>query len=167
MGSARGADELEGYLEGVRRRVGERRALGPIDPDWVRRLSDAEQALRAGDLEVADRILRALDAVLDSLREEVELTERPRGLVGYVPRGNRGVPPGPEEEALANRIRLVVRLLAVRESEGLVLEEARRGLERARQAYAAGDRATARLEVDRAHELVESGTRGDRRRPTP
>jgi predicted lipid-binding transport protein (Tim44 family) len=66
------------------------------------------------------------------------------------------VPPGPEEERLANRIRLVGRLAAVRESSGADVRQVREHLTAAQTAYDRGDRNAARREVDRAHQLLES-----------
>ncbi|HTT26758.1 MAG TPA: hypothetical protein VMH90_07355, partial [Thermoplasmata archaeon] len=111
-------EDLEGYLVGVRRRVGERRTAGTIDPALGAELRAAEASLRAGELAEADRRLRRLDARLDELTPEVEMTDRPRGLVGFRTVGDPGVPPGPEEDPLANRLVLVGRLAAVRESQG-------------------------------------------------
>jgi hypothetical protein len=148
--------DLEGYLEGVTRRLAERRQAGTPEPELEAALTGARAALRRKAWSEADARLRAIDARLDAGREEMELTEHPRGLVGYVALGSRGVPPASEEEALANRIRLLVRLASVRRSVGGEVDTALRHLEAARRAYDTGDRATARREADAAHRLLET-----------
>ena len=145
-------DELEGYLVGVARRLEE---LEVAEPPLTAALAEARRSLRAGRLADADRQLRAIDAALDRRRPEMEMLDRPRGLVGYTPKGDRGVPPGPEEEPLQNRLRLVGRLASLREAEGHEVGEARRLLTEAQRAYDAGDRATARRRVDDAHRILD------------
>ena len=153
-------DDLEGYFVGVARRVEERRAEAPLEPAVDTELKAARAALDAGRLAEADERLRALDGLLDARTPEMEMLDRPRGLVGYVPLGDRGVPPESEEEPLANRIRLVGRLASLRASEGTDVREARRELARAQAAYDAGDRPAARAAVDRAHRWLDEGTAG-------
>lgn len=156
MGGAPEPSDLEGYLEGVRRRLAERRAAGRPEAALEQQLEEARGSLRRRALAEADRRLRAIDAALDLGREERELTDRPRGLVSYVPLRGRGVPPGSEEEGLANRIRLLGRLAAVRRAGGVGIEAALRHLAAAQRAYDEGDRATARREADEAHRLLEA-----------
>ena len=148
-------DDLEGYFVGVGRRIAERRTEGELDASFNAELAKARAALNGGRLEEADRILRALDARLDVLTPEMEMLDRPRGLVGYTPIGDRGVPPSIEEEPLANRIRLVARLASLRESEGRDVRAARRHLADARSAYESGDRPAARRSLDEAHRLLD------------
>lgn len=147
--------ELEGYLIGVERRLAERTAEGPVDPELGRELAEARTALRAGRLREADERLRRLDGRLDALRPEMEMVDRPRGLVGYVPKGDRGVPPTPEEDALANRIRLVGRLASLRAAEGREVAGALAALRRAQTAYDRGDREEARRALDAAHRALD------------
>lgn len=148
-------DDLEGYLVGVSRRLEERTAAHGPDPALVEELAAARKALHAGRLSEADRKLRALDARLDADRPEVEMQDHPRGLIGYVPKGDRGVPPTAEEEPLANRIRLIGRLATVRAAEGRDVTVARRLLTEAQAAYDAGDRPLARRKVDDAHRRLD------------
>jgi hypothetical protein len=155
MPTARHAAELEGYLEGVARRLAERRRDGTPSPELEARWAEAKATFRRRDGEATDRILRGIDAELDALHVEQELTEIPRGLVGYTPKGDRGAPPGPEEEPLANRLRLLVRLAALRQASGHDVGAALAGLARAQAAYAAGDRVLARREADDAHRRLE------------
>jgi hypothetical protein len=150
-------EDLEGYVVGVRRRIEERRAEGAIPPDLERDLAVAESMLRAGDLAGADAELRRLDERIDALTPEVEMTDRPRGLVGFRTTGEPGVPLGREEDPIANRWVLVGRLATIRESQGHDVAEARRLLAEAERAYEAGDRPGARRAVDRAHGLLENG----------
>ena len=149
-------DELEGYLVGVGRRLEEVRSAGQPDPDLEATLRKARVAVHANALDEADRLLRSIDAALDARRPEMEMLDRPRGLVGYTPIGDRGVPPGPEEEPLANRMRLVARLASLRESEGRDVGTARRHLREADAAYRAGDLAVARRCLDAAHRILDA-----------
>jgi hypothetical protein len=155
MPGTRHPAELEGYLEGVARRLHELRQAGTPREDLEEQWRNARSAFRAGQLPTTDRVLRAVDAELDLQRTEQELTEIPRGLVGYVAKGDRGTPPGPEEEPLANRLRLLARLAGLRQAQGHDVAEAIRGLDRAQTAYRRGDRVEARREADRAHALLE------------
>ncbi len=155
MGRAARREELEGYLEGVRIRID---ALDPSDALKARlrpRWTGAREAWQRGALDEAESGLLGIDAELDRARDETEVVERPRGLVAYTPIGGREAPPGPEEEPLANRLRLLVRLAAVRASHGRDVSEAQALLAAAHRAYERGDRAAARAEADRAHALLE------------
>jgi hypothetical protein len=148
-------EDLEGYLTGVRIRLTERRAAGDVDASLDRELARAEAALQSGALDVADQLLRALDERLDALTPEVEMLDRPRGLVGFTTVGDPGIPMGAEEDPIANRLILVGRLATLRASQGREVGLALRLLAEARQAHTAGDRPAARRAVDRAHALLE------------
>lgn len=154
MPPVRRREELEGYLEGVRVRLAppeiEERAA--LLAEWAR----ARDALRAGRLAEAEALLRTIDGALDAQRLETVVVERPRGLTGYRTLGGAEVPPGPEEEALANRIRLIGRLATVRAAAGGDVVAVRGDLAKAQAAYARGDRAEARRLVDRAHGRLEA-----------
>jgi hypothetical protein len=144
--------EIEGFLDGVSYRI---RQLPPGERDpWVARLSVAQEALRAGDLATAEAALVAIDQALDAKVAEPELSEFPRGLVDYTPVGDRGVPTPEEEDPLANRLRLIERLVAVRRSQGRDVEALVAELTQAQQALDAGDRTTARRRIDRVHAAV-------------
>lgn len=161
-------DELEGFLEGVAYRVRRRAEEGRPQAESERLLASARAALTAGDLEAVERDLRAADRHLDRDETELELSEHPRGLVGYVPRGERGRPPERAEEPLSNRLVIVERLLSVVAARGERVEVLAAELARAEQAYLAGDRELARRLCDRVHaeldRLVESpGSRHDPR----
>ncbi|MCI4367917.1 MAG: hypothetical protein L3K08_09200, partial [Thermoplasmata archaeon] len=134
------AEDLEGYLVGVERRVAERKADGTGAPSLEADLARARSALRGGDLVEADRRLRDLDERLDAILPEVEMTDRPRGLVGFRTVGDPGVPLGREEDPIANRLLLVGRLATIRDSQGIDVREARRLLAEAEAAYRDGDR---------------------------
>ena len=144
--------ELEGYAEGLRVRL---RAAGAPRPDVHELLRDADAALRNGKLAEADQLLRQADAAIGPRRTDVEVFQRPRGLVGY--RSSTG-PEGTvtlEEEPLANRMLIVGRLLAVQKSRGAEVGALVARLHRAEAAYRAGDRATAKRETDAVHEALE------------
>ncbi|MGI0053754.1 MAG: hypothetical protein ACRECR_05825, partial [Thermoplasmata archaeon] len=92
------------------------------------------------------RLLEAVGEELARSRGESELAEFPRGLVGYVPRGDRGDPPG--EDPLANRIELLGRLLPLARlgvADGI---RARAELAEAVEALRRGDRESARRRAD-------------------
>ncbi len=147
--------EVEGFLEGVRHRLKRRREAGTPDVDAERLFEEAQAATRRGDWPLAEERLHAADARLDAAEPERALSEWPRGLVGYVPRGEVGVPPEREEEPIANRLLLVHRLLEVRRSEGWNVEALYRLLAAAEEAYRAGDRARARALGDEVHRRLE------------
>ena len=81
-------------------------------------------------------------------RGEGEVTEWPRGLVGYVPSGAEDRTPSPDEDRTGNRLVLAARLLGVLRARGERVDVELEALRAARRAYAANDRA-------RATELVE------------
>ena len=139
-----GLSEVEGFLEGVRHRLRSRREAGLAVPDLERRLVSAEASLSASDLTRTERILLEISGRLDEDEEEPELSEFPRGLIAYDAGTDRGVPTPEEEEPIANRLRIVDRLLAVAAAEGLAVDELRTLLGRARGAYDGGDRRQAK-----------------------
>lgn len=146
----RRAEELEGYLEGVRARLALLPPSGPGTPGLRSQWERAREALRRGRSEEADRGLRSIDEALDRLRSETTVFQRPRGLTGYTPIGDREVPPGPEEEPLENRLRVLTRLSGVRASEGRDVGPVLRALASARAALDRGDPAVARQYLDTA-----------------
>ena len=135
-------------------------------PEWERRLREGEAAIGRGDLASAERLLVGLDEAIDGTREEPELHEFPRDLIGYVPTGERGAPTPEEEEPLSNRLLLVGRLVEVRRSEGRRVDGWVATLSAAREALRAGDRATARRLCDEVHARVEAADEGGAGRET-
>lgn len=151
------ADELPGYLEGVRRRLADspRRA----DPALQRLLADGEAALAAHDPVRAEARLRALDAALDAARPEDGLREWPRGLVSFSGPGEFATEVDPAEDPVANRLLILQRLLAVRRSQGWPVDALAEELGEADRAYRAGDRRRAKAIGDRVHARLESAAR--------
>jgi hypothetical protein len=82
-------------------------------------------------------------------RGEGEVTQWPRGLVDYVPKGPPESPPAPEEDRTKNRLLLAARLLSLLRSRGENVEQFVRDLARAQRAFAQGDRRQAAEQVDR------------------
>lgn len=155
---SRAPEELDGFLAGLRHALDRRRAEGRDDPvaedGWER----ARRAIELGDRTAAARYLTEVDDRLRADREESELTEFPRGLVGYVPKGDRGAPVPPEEEPLEQRRRLVLRLADLVELSPPDRARVESDLARAERALARGDRREAKRTIDEAHALVESST---------
>lgn len=89
-------------------------------------------------------------------RGEGEVTEWPRGLVDYVPNGDPGGPPSPEEDRDLNRLRLASRLLGFARAEGFAVDGAVRRLNEADRAFRDGDRAAGRRLVDEVVAEVET-----------
>ena len=93
-------------------------------------------------------------------RDEGEVSQWPRGLVGYVPSGTADAgPPSEEEERTAQRIRLAGRLIDLLHARG---EEDPSWLLRLREIerlYRAGERGRATREVDEL--LGELGERAE------
>ena len=148
-------EDVEGFLEGVRHRLEraspeQRSRHGPA-------VAEARAALSADRLAEAAATLEAIDRDLDAAAGEPELSEFPRGLVSYVARGDRGDPTPEDDDPLANRIRLVSRLIEVRRSGGHPVEPWVRALREAQSAYEAGDRRRARALCDATLAEVESG----------
>ena len=153
-----GREEVEGFLEGVTLRLAhasseDRARHGPT-------LAEAKHCLNRGQLVEAEALLVAVDSALEAAEGEPELSEFPRGLVGYVPTGDRGHPTPEDEEPVANRIRLLARLIDVRRSEGRDVARWVRALGEARAAYDAGDRPGARRRCDAILREVEDGAGG-------
>jgi hypothetical protein len=163
-GVERSPEELNGYLSGLRYRLGRVSPPEPLRASLATLLTGAEAALGSGRLAEAERALLEAEARLDDLDEETELVEFPRGLVGYVSRGPRGAAPPREEEPLANRMLLVERLWHVRRADGYSVESLLPALREAEAAYRDGDRERARRLIDRVHAALESlGERPARR----
>lgn len=137
-------DELAGYLEGVRHRVAE--ASPDRRPSWQRQLRAAEAAFARGDRAEAEERLAALDDQM--VGEEPELSEFPRGLVGYLPVGEIGGPRPEEEDPLPNRLSLLGRLAMVEQSRGRDVGAVLARLTEAHRALSAGDRGGARRIAD-------------------
>jgi hypothetical protein len=149
-GSVPDRAELEGYLTGIDWTL----ANAPDTPTTgsARRERDhARHALSEGELRRAEEHLRRAEELLEENAEEVELIERPRGLIGYVPHGSAGRAPSAEEDPLANRLRLVERLWTLRRSQGRPVERWLEDLNAAATALRAGDRLEARRRIDRVH----------------
>jgi hypothetical protein len=81
-------------------------------------------------------------------RGEGEVTQWPRGLVDYVPKGEPETSPSPEEDRTRNRLLIAGRLLSLLRSRGEDVDREVADLASAERAFAAGDRR-------RATELVE------------
>lgn len=156
--SRRGAppsrEEVEGFLAGVSHRVA--RASGPEARALAEELERARAAWVAGRWDEAEQRLSAIEEQMDAKVGEPELNEFPRGLVGYVPRGDRGIPTPVDDDPLANRLLLVRRLRDVVLAAGRPVDAADRLLTGAETALSAGDRAEARRRVDSAHALLEA-----------
>jgi hypothetical protein len=134
------SDELTGFLEGVRYRLSERRREGTALPNLEQTLASAQDALSAGQLETAERLLLEVSEHLDRDEPEPELSEFPRGLVRYDAGTDRGVPTPEDEEPVANRLTLMERLLTVAAAEGVEVADLRALLVAARAEYRRGDR---------------------------
>ncbi|MCI4368157.1 MAG: hypothetical protein L3K09_01145 [Thermoplasmata archaeon] len=134
----RSREELSGLLEGVRHRLAEfERRSGTASADR-KVLGEARRSIEHGRLEEAEAALIALDRRIPR-EEEVELMQKPRGLVGYVPRGSKGAPPAREEEPLSNRMTLLQRIYALQQSRGHDVEPLLPDLHAAERAYARGE----------------------------
>ncbi len=79
-----------------------------------------------------------------------ELTQWPRGLVGYTPAaGAPDLRPDPSEDRTANRIDLAARLLAVRRNAGGAVDDLLGELHAVERAHRAGRRDEARHRLER------------------
>lgn len=155
-------EEVEGFLEGVTLRVAH---AAPAERErHAASLAEARRGLALGRLHDAEARLVAIDQALAEAEGEPELSEFPRGLVGYVAKGDRGHPTPDDEEPMANRIRVIARLIEVRRSEGRPVEAWVKALREAQAAYADGDRARAKRLCDSL--LGEVETDGPRRSAT-
>src|SRR5580692_2013978 len=119
------ANEISGFLEGVRHRLLERRRAGAAVPDLEQRLADAQAFLASAHLAEAERVLLDVSDRLDHDEPEPELIEFPRGLVRYDAGTDRGVPTPEDEEPVGNRLTLIERLLTVAASEGVEVGDLR------------------------------------------
>lgn len=94
-------------------------------------------------------------------RGEGEVTEWPRGLVDYLPRGDPDRAPSPEEDRDLNRLHLAARLLGFARSHGHSVDGAVARLREADRAFRAGDRASGRRIVEQviteAEDLARAG----------
>jgi hypothetical protein len=81
-------------------------------------------------------------------RGEGEVTQWPRGLVGYVSSGPEDETPSPDEDRTGNRLHLAARLLSVLRSQGRDVDRELRELTEAEAAFSRGDRARATRLVD-------------------
>ncbi len=148
-------EEIEGFLVGIAFDLEQARRAGSPDSAGERRLARARRFLHAGKLGEAETELEHADEARKARRVEVELTEVPRDLVDYVPRGDRGAAPSREGDALSNRLVLVARLLQLRGSQGYSVDRLIPKLNEAEGAYRRGDRSTARRLMDRVHSEIE------------
>lgn len=153
----RSAEELEGYLAGMTHRLSQLTVPADTRRAVAELLEQARRELAAGDLPGTERTTREAERQLDEVdEEEAELSEFPRGLVGYVPTGSRGSPTPREEEPLSNRMLLVHRLWEVRRAQRREVDPLLPALREAEAAYAAGDRTRARRLIDRVHADLEA-----------
>ena len=81
-------------------------------------------------------------------RGEGEVTEWPRGLVEYVPKGPPDSTPSPEEDRTRNRILLAVRLLTLLRARGENVDRELAALASAERALKADDPTRATQEVE-------------------
>ncbi len=82
-------------------------------------------------------------------RGEGEVTQWPRGVVGYVSSGPEDARPDPEEDRTGNRLRLAARLLSLLRARGAEVEGFVPELAAAEAAFRAGRRAEADRRIDR------------------
>ncbi len=149
------AAEVEGFLAGVEHDLAQLRTEGTPDLESEGELARARDLLRKGERGPAAGAAARIDDRLRARRGESELTEFPRNLIAYVPRGDPGNPPGPEEDPLRNRHRLVLRLADLTPVPPADRERALRELTAAGADLARGDRRSARRRIDEAHRLLE------------
>jgi hypothetical protein len=98
-------------------------------------------------------------------RDQGEVNQWPRGLVGYVPSGKADAGPPPEEEdRTAQRIRLAARLIDLLRARGEEDPSWGPRLREADRAYRAGERSHASRCVDEL--LGDLGERADRLGPS-
>jgi hypothetical protein len=82
------------------------------------------------------------------VRGEGEVTQWPRGLVDYVPKGEPDATPSPEEDRTRNRLLLAARLLSLLRARGENVDRELAELALAQRSFAAGDRRRATELVD-------------------
>jgi hypothetical protein len=78
-----------------------------------------------------------------------EVTQWPRGVVGYVPSGPPDDVPSPDEDRTANRLKIAARLIGVVRSQGRPVDDLLADLRAAEATFASGDRAGGAALVDR------------------
>ncbi len=93
------------------------------------------------------------------VRGEGEVTEWPRGLASYVPRGPKDATPSPEEDRTANRLQLAARLLGLLQARGEDVTHEIDALRDAESTFARGERSSAARQVDGI--LARIGARSD------
>jgi len=81
-------------------------------------------------------------------RGEGEVTNWPRGLVSYVPKGPADESPSPDEDRTANRLELAARLLGLLRARGEDVDAELSQLRAAERAYERRDRARATALVE-------------------
>ncbi len=96
-------------------------------------------------------------------RGEGEVTQWPRGVVGYVPSGPADDVPSPDEDRVANRLTIAARLIAVLRSQGRPVDDLVAELATAERTLAAGDRIGAAARTDRL--LARLDSRSDEASP--
>ncbi|MGA8425453.1 MAG: hypothetical protein WB778_05525 [Thermoplasmata archaeon] len=148
--------ELEGFAAGLRLQLDRLGQDGQPSIEGERLWSEARAHLTDGRLTEAQGIFLQLDRSLAAAQQPQEMTDRPRGLIAYRPRGTVGVPPPREEEPVANRLLLVQRLWEIRRSQGRPVEGLLPQLHAAEQAYQAGDRQRTRQLVDEVLSALET-----------
>ena len=101
-------------------------------------------------------------------RGEGEVTQWPRGLVAYVPKGPADAAPSLEEDRTLHRLELAARLVAVLRSRGEPMDPELALLSGAEEAWRAGDREGARRTVEGLLADLDARTRPPvRPGPTP
>jgi hypothetical protein len=158
--------DLEGLLAGVTHRL----ATVPAGERHLAAAGLAEEgrgALRAGRRAEALATLLRAHEILDAEEPEEELREFPRGLIAYLPRGDRGVPVGPEEDAVSNRLRLALRLAAVRRRDGVDTTPIEARLREAESHHRSGARASAVRCINEALGMLERAEPGGRSGDAP
>jgi hypothetical protein len=147
-------------LASIEHRLEARRKAGFPEPEWEARARHARAEADSGRWVDAEGTMREIDGHLRATEPERELQEFPRGLVGYVPVGERGAPVEEEEDPVANRLALASRLLTVKQSEGWDVSDALESLQEAQAAYRAGDKRNAQRLCEAAvHRLERVGDR--------
>jgi hypothetical protein len=89
-------------------------------------------------------------------RGEGEVTEWPRGLVDYVPKGAPEGTPSSEEDRDQNRLRLASRLLGVARNQGRFVDAWVTRLRQAERAFRMGEREKGRRIVEEVLAEVEA-----------
>lgn len=98
-------------------------------------------------------------------RGESEVTQWPRGLLDYVPKGPAEDAPSPDEDRTGNRLRLAGRLIGLLRAGGENVDRELATLREAERAYSAQDTARATEVVERLLGALDARTRP--RGPTP